>query len=208
MRLAVLTGLYVGVVCSAQIGAQKIVVLPFTDLDVPGGAYAIGLALALIELAHRTAPTRREGWLHAQVMIGCGFAASALLAAYIAIVAESRAAFPGQTFDDLADTWRIVLASLAAFLVSETTDNVVGAWLRGRVHDAGRVVASNAVSAPLDSFAFLVLAFGWDGLDFFEGQVVAKLASTLMLGLPVVLAARRLVVEAPREPAPSAGALS
>ena len=207
MRLAILTGLYVGVVCSAQIGAQKIVVLPFTDLDVPGGAYAIGLALALIELAHRTAPTRREGWLHAQVMIGCGFAASALLAAYIAIVAESRPAFPGQTFDDLADTWRIVLASLAAFLVSETTDNVVGAWLRGRLHDAGRVVASNAVSAPLDSFAFLLLAFGWDGLDFFEGQVVAKLASTVVLGLPVVLAARRLVVESPREPA-SAGAAS
>jgi uncharacterized PurR-regulated membrane protein YhhQ (DUF165 family) len=208
VRLAILTGLYVAVVCSAQIGAQKIVVLPFTDLEAPGGTYAIGLALALIELAHRTAPTRREGWLHAQVMIGCGFAASALLAAYIAIVAESRPAFPGQTFDDLADTWRIVLSSLAAFLVSETADNAVGAWLRGRLHDGGRVIVSNAVSVPLDSFVFLALAFGWDGLDFFEGQVVAKLASTLVLGLPVVLAARRLLAEPPPKSIPVPGAVA
>jgi hypothetical protein len=58
------------------------------------------------------------------------------------------------------------------------------------------------VSVPLDSFVFLALAFGWDGLDFFEGQVVAKFASTLVFGLPVVLAARRLVSEPPRSPRP------
>jgi hypothetical protein len=34
MRLAVLTGLYVGVVCSAQIGAQKIIELPFTGVPI------------------------------------------------------------------------------------------------------------------------------------------------------------------------------
>ena len=78
MRLAVLTGLYVGVVCSAQIGAQKIIELPFTGDAAPGGAYLIGVALALIELANRTASTRREGWVNAQIMVACGFAASVL----------------------------------------------------------------------------------------------------------------------------------
>lgn len=186
MRLAILTGLYVGVVCSAQIGAQKIIVLPWTHLSAPGGTYLIGLALALIEIAHHTAPTRREGWRNAQVMIGCGFAASALLAAYIAVVDASRAAFPGQHFGELADTWRIVVGSLAAFAVSETTDNAIGAWMRGRFPDAVRVLATNAVSAPLDSVAFLAIAFG--SLHFLEGQVVAKLAATVAIGLPIVLA--------------------
>jgi uncharacterized PurR-regulated membrane protein YhhQ (DUF165 family) len=200
MRLAVLTGLYVGVVCSAQIGAQKIVSLPWTHESAPGGTYAIGVALALIELAHHTAPTRREGWLNAQVMVGCGFAASALLAGYIAIVDASEAAFPGQHFGELADTWRIVGASLAAFAVSESTDNALGAWMRGRVHDAGRVIVTNAVSAPLDSLVFLAIAFG--SLDFFVGQVEAKLAATVLLGLPLVLAIRRFL------PAPAGNIVS
>ena len=136
MRLAVLTGLYVGVVCSAQVGANKIVVLPWWHLSVPGGTYLIGVALALIEVAHHTAPSRREGWLNAQVMIACGFAASGILAAYVALVDASTAAFPGQHFDELADTWRIVVGSLAAFAGSETLDNAFGAWLRGRAPDS------------------------------------------------------------------------
>ena len=192
-RLALLTGFYVAVVCAAQIGAQKIIVLPGTSLEAPGGVYAIGLALALIELAHHTAPSRREGWRNAQLMVVAGFAASALLAAYIAIVAESKPAFPGQTFDDLADTWRIVTASLLAFIVSESVDNSVGAALRGRAPDALRVLATNGISVPIDSALFLTVAFGLDGLDFFEGQVVGKLAATVVIGLPAVLAARRAV---------------
>ena len=186
--LALLTGLYVAVVCSAQIGANKIVVLPWVHLDAPGGTYAVGLALALIETAHHTAPTRREGWLNAQVMIVCGFLASGILAAYIAIVDANRAAFPGQHFGELADTWRIVLASLAAFAVSETTDNAIGAWMRGRFPETARVLATNAVSAPLDSLVFLGAAFG--SLSFIEGQIVAKMAATVVIGLPIVVAVR------------------
>lgn len=188
MRLAVLTGLYVGVVCSAQVGAQKIVELPFTGDAAPGGAPLIGVALALIELAHRTAATRAEGFRNAQVMVGAGFAASALLAGWIEIVDRWTPAFPGQGFEPLADTWRIVAGSLAAFAVSETIDNAVGSWLRDRVHDAGRVLLSNAVSVPLDSLVFLAVAFG--SLDFLSGQIQAKTAATVLLGLPLVLAIR------------------
>ncbi|MDQ3992840.1 MAG: VUT family protein, partial [Actinomycetota bacterium] len=157
----------------------------------PGGTYLIGVSLALIEVAHHTAPSRREGWLHAQLMIAAGFLASALLAGYIALVDASPAAFPGQHFGELADTWRIVAASLAAFAVSETIDNVLGASLRDRLHDAGRVVVTNAVSAPLDSVVFLALAFG--SLEFVEGQLQAKLAASFVLGIPLVLLARRFL---------------
>ena len=192
MRLAALTGLYVAVVCTAQVGANKIVILPVWHLAAPGGTYAVGLALALIEIAHYTAASRREGWIHAQMMIGAGFAASALLAGYLALVAAMSPAFPGQHFDQvLGQTWRIVAASLAAFAVSDTTDNLLGAWVRGRVPEAVRVVGTNLVSTPLDSVVFIVLAFGTGKLDLVKGQFVAKMEATVLIGLPLVLAARR-----------------
>jgi len=199
MRLAILTGVYVGVVCSAQIGAQKIVELPWTGDAAPGGALLIGVALALIELAHHTAPTRREGWRNAQVMVGAGFLASALLAGWIAVVDAWQPAFPGQGFEALADTWRIVAGSLAAFAISESIDNAFGAVLRDRVADAVRVVATGAVSVPLDTVVFLLVVFG--SLDFFAGQIQAKVAGMLLLGLPLVLLIRRTLV--PPAPVPA-----
>ena len=195
MRLAVLTGLYVGVVCSAQVGATKIVVLPYQGLDVPGGTYLIGVALALIEIAHYTAPTRREGWRNAQLMILMGFAASAVLAAYIQIIVHSQPAFPGQGFDRvLGSTWRIVAGSLAAFIVSESVDNLIGAWMRGRFPDVMRVIGTNLVSAPLDSLVFILVAFG-GGFGLVEGQFVGKMEATVLIGLPLVLLLRRLLAE-------------
>ena len=189
MRLAALTGLYVAVVVSAQVGTNKIVDVPWTDLTAPGGTYLIGIALSLIELAHRTAPTRRQGFVNAQVMVACGFGASALLAGFLAIL---DAMPPDDAlFDRLSGTWRIVLGSLAAFLISETIDNSFGAWLRDRVHDAVRVVATNAVSVPLDSVVFLLVAFG--SLEFIEGQIVVKYAVSLVFGVPLVLLLRRYV---------------
>ena len=194
MRLAVLAGLYVAVVLSAQVGANKIVRLPFTHLTAPGGVYSIGVALALVQLAHHTGASRRDGALNAQLLIALGFVGSALLAGYIALVVHSRPAFPGQEFDGaVGSTWRIVGASLAAFLASETVDNLIGAPLRGRVHDGARVVVSAGASAPLDSAVFLVLAFGSSGLHFFDGQLVGKIASSVVVGIPLVVLGRRVL---------------
>jgi queuosine precursor transporter len=196
LRLAILTGLYVAVVCSAQVAANKIVLLPWTGLKAPGGVYLIGISLALVQLGHYSSPSRREGAVNAQGMIAMGFVGSGLLAAYLAIVVHSAAAFPQPAFDRaLGSTWRIVLASLAAFIVSETVDNVVGAPLRGRLPDAARVAITAGISAPIDSVVFLLAAFG--SLDFLAGQIVGKLVGALVLGLPIVLVARRFLAEQP-----------
>jgi uncharacterized PurR-regulated membrane protein YhhQ (DUF165 family) len=193
MRLAILAGLYVAVVCTAQVSANKIVVLPVWHLSAPGGTYAVGVALALVEAVHRTAATRRDGWRNAQVVIALGFTASALLAGYLALVSHMTPAFPGQQFDAvLGQTWRIVAASLAAFAVSETLDNALGAWSRDRVPDALRVIGTNVVSAPIDSLVFIALAFGTGRLGLVKGQYVAKMEATVLIGLPLVLALRRL----------------
>jgi uncharacterized PurR-regulated membrane protein YhhQ (DUF165 family) len=165
MRLATLAGLYVAVVLSAQIGAQKFIRLPFTHLVAPGGVYSIGVALALVQLAHYSGVSRRDGAINAQLLIGLGFVGST----------------------------RIVAASLAAFLASETGDNLGGAPLRGRVHDGVRVFVSAGASAPLDSFVFLGLAFGWTGLRFFDGRLVGKIASSVVIGIPLLVLGRRFL---------------
>ena len=189
MRFGVLTALYVGVVVMAQVGTNKIVDVPLTGLTAPGGTFLIGIALSMIEIAHRTAETRRDGFLNAQMMVACGWVASAILAAYLAILNVMSPEDP--LFDRLAGTWRIVAASLLAFAVSETIDNSLGTWMRDRVHDAWRVVGTNAVSVPLDSIVFLLVAFG--SLEFISGQIVVKYAATLLVGVPLVLLLRRHV---------------
>jgi len=189
LRFGVLTALYVGVVVMAQVGTNKIVDVPLTGLTAPGGTFLIGIALSMIEIAHRTAPTRREGFVNAQVMVACGWVASVILAGYLAILNVMSPEDP--LFDRLAGTWRIVAASLLAFAVSETIDNSLGTWMRDRVHDAWRVVGTNAVSVPLDSIVFLLVAFG--SLEFISGQIVVKYAATLLVGVPLVLVLRRYV---------------
>jgi uncharacterized PurR-regulated membrane protein YhhQ (DUF165 family) len=189
LRLAVLTGLYVGIVVMAQVGTNKIVDVPLTNLIAPGGTFLIGIALSMIEIAHWTAPSRREGFVNAQVMVACGWVASAILAGYLAIL---NVLSPNDLlFDRLAGTWRIVVASLLAFAVSETIDNSLGTWLRDRWPDAARVLGTNAISVPLDSVVFLLVAFG--SLEFIEGQIVVKYAATVLVGVPLVLVLRRFV---------------
>jgi uncharacterized PurR-regulated membrane protein YhhQ (DUF165 family) len=196
VRFAALTGLYVGIVATAQVTATKIVVMPVLHKPIPAGTYLIGIALATVELAHYSARTRRDGWRNAQVMIAMGFVASAVLALYIQLVVHMQPAFPGQEFDAvLGSTWRIVLGSLAAFAVSETVDNGLGAWARGRFPDWSRVIGTNLVSAPLDSLVFIAIAFGLGDLNLVEGQFYGKMIATVLIGLPLVYATRRLVPE-------------
>jgi uncharacterized PurR-regulated membrane protein YhhQ (DUF165 family) len=198
VRFAVLTGAYVAIVCTAQVAATKIVVLPVLHKPLPAATYLIGIALATVELAHYSAATRREAWRNAQVMIGTGFAASALLAGYLQLTVHMQPAFPGQQFDAvLGSTWRIVAGSLVAFAISESVDNSIGAWLRGRAPDWVRVLGTNLVSAPLDSLVFIAIAFGLGSLELVEGQFYGKMLATVLIGLPLVYAIRRFVPERP-----------
>ena len=64
--------------------------------------------------------------------------------------------------DVLAPVWRIVCASILAEVVAELIDTEAYArWERrfGERRQWGRVLASNAVSIPIDSALFVVVAF-------------------------------------------------
>ncbi len=80
----------------------------------------------------------------------------------------------------------LVLASAAAFLLSEMADLAVYTPLQKRRLLAA-VVLSGIAGAAIDSAAFLWLAFG--SLDFIAGQIVGKLWMTLAAA-PLVLLIR------------------
>jgi queuosine precursor transporter len=128
-------------------------------LMAPSGVLMIGLALVLRDLVQR-----RLGVLWAVAAILAGAALSALLAP------------PA-----------LVLASAAAFLLSELADLAVYTPLQ-RNRFLAAVIASSLVGLVVDSAVFLYLAFG--SLQYLPGQVVGK-AWMVLLSLPMVAWLRR-----------------
>jgi uncharacterized PurR-regulated membrane protein YhhQ (DUF165 family) len=81
----------------------------------------------------------------------------------------------------------IVVASVAAFLLSELADFAVYTPLQRR-HFVAAVAASSVLGLVVDSIVFLQLAFG--SLDFLVGQIVGK-AWMVLLALPLMHLLRR-----------------
>lgn len=132
-------------------------------LYAPAGVFAVGIALTLRDIVHRTL---------GRVAVFVCIAAGCVLAYFI----EAGGTIPG----GLAP---VAVASAAAFLFSETADLAVYTPLEHRSF-LGAVAASNVVGAVVDSALFLWLAFG--SLEFMQGQVVGKLYMTA-LALPLLL---------------------
>lgn len=129
-------------------------------LMAPSGVVVVGLALVLRDLVQRCLGAR---WGLLAILLGT------VLSALVA-------------------TRELILASGAAFLLSELADFAVYTPLqrRGLIR---AVAASSAVGLVLDSVVFLTLAFG--SLDFLAGQVVGK-AWAVLVSLPIVYAVRRV----------------
>jgi uncharacterized PurR-regulated membrane protein YhhQ (DUF165 family) len=128
-------------------------------LMAPSGVMMIGVALVLRDLVQR-----RLGVAIASLAILIGTAISALLAP------------PA-----------LVIASAAAFLISEFADLAVYTPLARRRLVAA-VVASGIVGLFIDSVVFLWLAFG--SLQFLPGQVVGK-ALMVVASIPFMVVLRR-----------------
>jgi queuosine precursor transporter len=138
-------------------GPCLIPVLP--GLMAPSGVLMIGIALVLRDLVQRR--------------LGVGYSAGAVI---VGAILSALVAPPS-----------LVLASGAAFLLSEFADLAVYTPLARRRLVAA-VVASSLVGLVVDSIIFLWLAFG--SLDFLGGQVVGK-AWMVLLSIPFVHYLRR-----------------
>ena len=129
------------------------------DVMAPSGVIMVGLALVLRDLVQR-----RLGKLWALGAIVAGALLSALIA--------PRA---------------LVLASGAAFLVSELADFAVYTPLQKK-RLVLAVFMSGVVGLVVDSILFLQLAFG--SLDFLSGQIIGK-TWMIVLALPIIWWIRR-----------------
>ncbi len=128
-------------------------------IKAPSGVLMIGLALVLRDLVQRRLGT------------AAGLGAIAVGAAISGFLAPSA----------------IVVASVAAFLLSELADFAVYTPLQKR-RFVTAVIASGLVGLVVDSIVFLQLAFG--SLDFLSGQIIGK-AWMVLLALPLMHLLRR-----------------
>lgn len=128
-------------------------------LMAPSGVLMIGLALVLRDLVQRR--------------LGLRFAFAAIVA--------------GTVLSGLVAPPSLVVASAAAFLISESADLAVYTPLQKRGLMAA-VIASSLVGLVVDSVVFLWLAFG--SLEYLAGQVVGK-AWMVLAALPFVHWLRR-----------------
>jgi hypothetical protein len=137
-------------------------------LTAPSGVLMIGLALVLRDLVQRSLGVK---WAAGAILVG---------AALSAIFAPPA----------------LVVASAAAFLLSELADLAAYTPLQKKGLVLA-VFASSVVGLVIDSAVFLYLAFG--SLDYILGQIVGK-AWMVLAALPVIYILRRVEVRAVAEP--------
>jgi uncharacterized integral membrane protein (TIGR00697 family) len=201
-KAILIIGLYVACELIANITASKPVSLGGGFIIVPAAVFIYALTFTLIDLINE-----QFGKLGARYVVATAFVANIALAAYvqlaIALPAASfysrQAAFAGV----LGSTWRIVAASLTAYLVASLIDTEIFAWWRQRMrgHRWARVLASNAVSTLADSVIFITVAFAGVQplLPLIRGQYIVKMAVTV-ISVPLIYLVRQRVVSH-REPA-------
>ena len=142
---------------------------------LPGGAqWAFGAGVLFFPVSYVIGDVLTEvyGYANARRVIWTGFAALAFMAFMAAVVVALPPAedWPGQEAYEFVfgNSWRIVLASMAAFWAGEFANSFVLArmkvWTKGRMLWT-RTIGSTVVGQGLDSLIFYPLAFyglaGW-----------------------------------------------
>ena len=152
---------YIGAQLLSDIASLKIGLLAGLAVDM--GTFIYPLTFTLRDLVHKLLGKR-----NAQRLIISAGGINLFMAAYLmwsASVPSDPSWGLGEAFSlILAPVWRIVLASIAAELVSELADTEVYHWFVTKItrkHQWLRVLVSNSLSVPLDNLIFSIGAFGW-----------------------------------------------
>lgn len=172
---AALAAAYVALAVLANwLASRYTITVPLTAYVAPAGVLCIGAVLVI------------RDWL--QQLAGLAWSLLLMVVAGAASYLIAEAA--GWT-----SLRKIAVASVVAFLASETLEAVVFTPLRRRSLTAG-VAASGLVGNALDSWLFLTLAFG--STAYFAGNFVGK-AEMVAVGAALT-AARRAVLPIPAKP--------
>ena len=157
--VVLLVGGYIACQIIADIGATKLIQIG--SIVMPAGTFIFAITFTLRDMIHK-----RLGKEWARAAIICAAVFNLVMAGYLALMAV----LPSPPFYQYSEAWAaifalvpsIVLASITAEVISEWTDTEIYHFWRNRFAKAPqwtRVLVSNAVSLPLDSFIFTTLAF-------------------------------------------------
>ena len=176
---------YVAAQIFADITSLRILLI--AGLSIDGGTLIYPFTFTLRDMVHKTG-----GALVARTLIFTAAGINLLMAGLFWLVAVLPAdlSVGEQTAFGLvlAPVLRIVVASILAEVVSELIDTEMYSWWTrrmGQKRQWGRVLFSNAVSVPVDSAIFVLIAFAGDlpaGVVFsiFIANVLVKGAVTLI----------------------------
>lgn len=161
-RAAVLAvSAYIAAQMLSDIASLKIGVI--FGLAVDMGTFIYPLTFTLRDVVHKVMGKR-----NAQTLVVTAGGINVLMAGYLLWVASTPSDTSwglGEEFSAiLAPVWRIVIASIAAEVVSELVDTEVYHWFVHHVTHRFqwlRVLISNGVSIPVDNLIFSIGAFGW-----------------------------------------------
>ena len=157
----VLICMYLCAQLTANIASLKIGRVAGLAVDM--GTFIYPLTFTLRDLVHKTL-----GKKPARILILATGGANLFMALYlfaIALVPEDPSWGLGAEFNAvLYPVWRIVLASIAAEIISELADTEVYSWFVHKITRQKkwlRVMVSNAVSIPVDNAVFILGAFAF-----------------------------------------------
>lgn len=163
-RFVILAAFFVTALVVSNIIAVKLV-------EVSGRVFPAGLVIFPLSYVLGDVLTEVYGIRDARRVIWLGFACNLLaLGAIQAAIhlpaadfwTENQSAYE----DILGTTWRLFLASLAAYLVGELANAYVLAYLKGATHGRFlwvRTIGSTIVGEGLDSLIFITIAFAGTG---------------------------------------------
>jgi queuosine precursor transporter len=190
----IVIGAYIAAQMVADVASLKIGHVAGLAVDM--GTFIYPITFTLRDVVHKI-----WGKRHAQVLIITAAVINIFMVLYLGWAAtvpgdatadpsgEFSAAF-GLVFGPL---WRIVLASILAEVFSELADTEAYHWFVTRVtreKQWARVLVSNAISIPIDTAIFSVVAFGgalpWTAVwEIFLFNLLVKFSVTL-LSLPLI----------------------
>lgn len=156
---------YIAAQMLADVLSLKIALIPagpFGPLSIDGGTFIYPLTFTLRDLVHKLL-----GKQAARILIATAAGINLLMAALFAFVSwlppDPSWGLQREFATILGPVWRIVIASIIAEVVSELLDTEVYHLWVTRVttrYQWARVLASNAISVPVDSLIFSWTAFG------------------------------------------------
>ncbi len=176
-------GLFAGLIVTAQILANKTVqIYQFT---VPAGVLVYSASYLITDIL-----VEFHGKKEAKKAVWSGFLASIILviAIKIAIAWPSASFWEGQQAfrQTLGSTWRITLASLLAYIISQNSDVYIFDKIRSYTGESKlyfRNIVSTSISQLIDTVIFITIAFygNLPIISLIIGQYIVKLLITIFL---------------------------